>query len=455
MASIWYFISSGVVRGVGVIGTPIFTRLLTPSEYGIFPLYSTWLGIVSVIVSLEIGGSMLYRGLERFKDRENDFVISSFSLFSLVFFAFCLLYFTFSDIFNKVTGLDTFTSVLLLIQVFFNTVAGLYTGFAKFKYKYRDVALINVITALLSPVISISFILLSSYRSHAKIFGAVISACVVAVPILFSLFKSGGRLFCTDIWRYLIRKCVPLLPHYLSMSLIARIGEIAVNRFHGKEALGKYSVATSLGLSLTVISGGVLSALSPWVIRKIKAGDFEIIRKTLFLGTKLISLAVLVVLCICPETLMLISPPEYHDVLPAVFPLALTIIPIFLSNAVVSCEFYYERSARTSLPSVVTAALCCILSFLITPRIDYRFLGLIILGSYIVLLVLNSLTFRALSGETPIYVRKTAVFTLFIALYALLVFFLRAYLASRVILIIPLIPVLVYNMITGYRLVRE
>ena len=455
MASIWYFISSGVVRGVSVIGTPIFTRLLTPSEYGLFPLYSTWLGIVTVIVSLEIGGSVMYRGLERYKEKSSDFVVSSLGLFSAVFFNFCILYFTFSGFLNSITGLSTFASSLLLIQVFLNTVVGLYTGFAKFRYKYRDVAIMNVLNALLSPIISISFILLSPYKSYAKIFGAHLSTLVIAVPVLIFLIKTGGRLFDREIWLYLIKRCVPLLPHYLSMALIARIGEIAVNRFHGREALGKYSVAMSLGLSLTVLSGAVLSALSPWVIRKIKAGEFPIIREVLFMGTKLISLAVLVVLCICPETLMLISPSEYQDVLPAVFPLALTILPIFLSNAIVSCEAYYERSARTSIPSVITAVICCVLSYLVVPRIDYRYSGLIILGSYILLLVLNSLAFRSLSGEAPLYARKTALISLFVLSYASLIFFLRSVFASRIILLLPLIPMLIYNLVIAYRRVKE
>ncbi len=455
LASIWYFISNGVVRGVGVVGTPIFTRLLTPSEYGLFPLWSTWLGIVSTLVSFEIGGGAMYRGLERYRGKERDFIASLLSLFSVVFLAFCLLYFTFSEFFNSITGLNTFVSSLLLIQVFLNTVVGVYTGYAKFKYKYRDVAIVNVLCALLSPIISISFIVLSNYRSYAKIFGAVLSSLLIAVPVLISILRRGGNPFAFDIWRYLIKKCIPLLPHYLAMSLIAKVGEITVNRFHGAQALGKYSVATSLGLSLTVLSGAVLSALSPWVIRKIRAGEFGIIREVLLLGSKLISIAVLIVLCICPETLMLISPPQYHDVLPAVFPLALTIVPIFLSNAIVSCEFYYERSARTSLPSVITALICLTLSYLVTPHIDYRFSGVIILGSYILLLSLNIIAFKSLSGEIPLPIREFSFLSLFTLLYTLLIFSLRSHLASRIILLIPLVPLLIYNLSVAYRRVRD
>ena len=46
-ATIWNIISAALARGVGAIGTPIFTRLLAPSEYGLYPLYTTWLGVVS------------------------------------------------------------------------------------------------------------------------------------------------------------------------------------------------------------------------------------------------------------------------------------------------------------------------------------------------------------------------------------------------------------------------
>lgn len=43
-ASLWFLVCSFIQKGISVISTPIFTRLLTPEEYGLFqccPIYGT------------------------------------------------------------------------------------------------------------------------------------------------------------------------------------------------------------------------------------------------------------------------------------------------------------------------------------------------------------------------------------------------------------------------------
>ena len=60
-AGIWGIISSVVARGVGVVGTPIFTRLLTPAEYGLYPLYTTWAALIGVVATMGLTGSAIYR----------------------------------------------------------------------------------------------------------------------------------------------------------------------------------------------------------------------------------------------------------------------------------------------------------------------------------------------------------------------------------------------------------
>ena len=84
-ASMWYTASSILSKGISALCTPIFTRLLTPSEYGLYPLYNTWLSVVTVIVTLELTGGVIYRGLQKFEDKKDEFISSAFGLFLFVF----------------------------------------------------------------------------------------------------------------------------------------------------------------------------------------------------------------------------------------------------------------------------------------------------------------------------------------------------------------------------------
>ena len=53
-ASLWFLISTFLQKAISVISTPIFTRLLTTGQYGEYNVFQSWMGIISVIVTLNL-----------------------------------------------------------------------------------------------------------------------------------------------------------------------------------------------------------------------------------------------------------------------------------------------------------------------------------------------------------------------------------------------------------------
>ena len=454
-ASMWYIATSALQRSIGVLGTPIFTRLLSAEEYGLYPLYNTWLGIVTVIATLEITGGIALRGLQKYKERKSEYISASLGLIGCVFLIICVLYYAFKNTINQVTGLSTFITSVMLIQIFASSAINLYTQECKYSYNYKTVAILNISSALGTPLIAIVFILLSPLKSEARILSAAIVGIILSVPILIYIIKKGKALFDREIWLYLLKVSIPLLPHYLSTALILRIGEITIGRVHGTDALGRYSVALSVGMSMTVITNGLISALSPWMLRKLESGKTEKIRELLLILTRGLCLFCLVILSAVPETIRIITPPEYHECMIAVYPLLLLAIPMFLSGVISQGEIYYERSGISMLPSVAAALVSTVLSLAVLPRTDYRFAALFVLLSYLTLLVLNSLIFRRLSGEYPIDIKNTALTYLVCILYAVILLLLKDYTLARVIAAIPLLPPLITVGIRAYGEIKE
>ena len=91
LAGLWYTVSAFLERGSAIIFTPVYTRLLLPSEYGIYSLYVGLMGIVTVFATLEISGGAVYRGLKEF-GKESSFIPSALGLISLSSVIFLLLY---------------------------------------------------------------------------------------------------------------------------------------------------------------------------------------------------------------------------------------------------------------------------------------------------------------------------------------------------------------------------
>ncbi len=454
-ASLWYILSGAAARGVGMLGTPIFTRLLTAEQYGLYPLFTTWMGLFSVMLTLEVTGGVILRGLQRYDTRRDEFLSGALGLILILCFGGAVVYFSFFREINRITGLDTFTTALMILNIILNSISSLYSARCRFEYKYKRIALINLLSAVGMPTVAVGLILFTPLRGMARIIAAVLIGAAVALPLLVTLIRRSGRLIAPRVWLYLLRINLPLLPHYLSVAVILRVGELTVGRIFGQAALGKYSVAISLGMSLTMITGGLLGAIGPWVLRKIRGSNFAEIRELVSVTSRGLCLVCLLLLCVLPETMRIFTPREYHDVLVAVYPLALAVIPMFLSGVISGAEMYYERSFIASLPSVAAALLCTSLSLWLLPSLDYRTAGIFVLISYVIMAALGCLVFKKMSGNWIIEPGKVLVSFAFTVLYAALILLLRGRVAARAVLIIPLIPMLISCTLELKRRIRE
>lgn len=440
-AGVWNVISGLIARGVGVVGTPLFTRLLTPAEYGLYPHYTTWLSVLTALVTAGLTGSAIYRGLQKYSHRSEEFISAATGLALGTSCALILIGIPLAPILTSITGLEGRILLALGAEIAFSSTVALRSATLRYRYKYKVLALINLFSAIGTPLLSVMLVLLTPYRAEARIIGSLLATLITALPALLYAARRG-RLFDPEIWRYLTRVNLPLVPHYLSSALILRISEIVIGREHGNAALAKYSVGISVGLALTFIANALSQASAPWILRKVSAGEHAKVRELITPALGALIAVSVILLALAPEILAVITPPEYSDALPTVYPLALSVSAIFLSNVISSAEAYYERSARAALPTVLTAVASVSLAVILLPSVDYRLCALFTLGAYIMLVSLSSLTFKKISGERIIDGKKCALLFSSGAFYAFLMFVFRGVLMSRVLLAIPVLPAL-------------
>ena len=62
-ASLWFLVCGFLQKGISMLTTPIFTRVMTDVEYGRYSIYNSWFEIVQIIVSLNLAAGVYTRGL--------------------------------------------------------------------------------------------------------------------------------------------------------------------------------------------------------------------------------------------------------------------------------------------------------------------------------------------------------------------------------------------------------
>ena len=74
-SGIWFTASNFLIKGIGFITTPIFTRLLTKAEFGEFNNFTTWVNILLILTSLNLESSLI-RARFDFEDDLDEYIFS-------------------------------------------------------------------------------------------------------------------------------------------------------------------------------------------------------------------------------------------------------------------------------------------------------------------------------------------------------------------------------------------
>lgn len=454
-ATVFYTLTGALERGVGFIFTPIYTRILSPEEFGLYPLYVSWMGIATVIITLELTGNTVYRGMARTSVDDGEYISSTLGLLLTSGAVFGGLILIFRRQISSITSLNTTILAFLLLQTLLNGITGLYFASCRYKYRYKAPSLINLINAVVSPLLALYIIRLTSYKAEARIIAPLVVSIAVCIPILVGIFSRSRRFFSRAVWFEHLRTVIPLLPHFFAATVTVQSGKLAIARYFGEIALAKYSLAFSFGFIFTVITVGINSGLSPWINRKLASeheSEIGVLTEELFFIFAILSL---MAIAFVPEGLSIMAPSEYLDALPAVYPLVISVIISFLTSILYSVAIYYDLGRLVTLGSILVAAVTVVLHILVTSKLGYVAAAVIACISGI----LNVLSYAVILGG----VLKKRIFCfkkfippiLFAVAFSLLMYLFRSSLLSRLALLLALLILLIPRGITCYRLIKE
>lgn len=430
-ASVWYIASSLLARGIAFLFTPIFTRVLSPSEYGIYSLYVSLMGVFTVLTTFQMSGNVIYRGFARFDgERRGEFLSSALGAQGVLSGASILLILAFGDSLSKITSLDTGLTVILIMQIFLTGVEGFYLAECRYDGRYRTVAKINFSVGIITPLLSL-FLIRLGLGGYARIISPLLISLAVAIPIAVKIIRGGRKLIWLDGWRYLFKMTLPMLPHFIALSVIAQSDKIIVARTLGEGALGKYGAAYSIGFILSYVGSAFTIALSPWIIKKMKLGMGKEVRECVFSVGKMIGYATLLFLAVLPELFRLAVPAEYREALPVAYLTALSVLFSFLSSVITICILHYEKPMLITKNSLTVAAVTVPLSYLLTVKVGFTGAAIYTFLAYAMLFFLNLRALEKIEAKSP-KVKFGLQITLFLIFSALL-FLLRISFIARLI----------------------
>ena len=393
-ASFWFLICSFLQRGISVITTPIFTRLLSTEEYGRYGAFDSWLKIVTIFVSLHLYSGVHTQGLVKFSEDRKRYSSSIQGLTLVLCFAWTVIYLLFHDYWNRLFSLTTVQMLAMLVMIWATSAFNLWAGEQRVEYRYQRLVLATLVASVAKPVVGILFVKYATDKVTARILGLALVELVCYTGFFIVQMMRGKQFYSKKYWTHALMFNLPLIPHYLSQTVLNSADRIMIKDMVGASEAGIYTLAYSISQIMTLFNTALSHTLSPWIYQKIKDNKAQDITRIAYLAMFGIAVLNLGLIAVAPEMVALFAPATYHEAIWVIPPVAMSVLFIFSYDLFAKFEFYFEKTRFIMVASVLGAALNVILNYIFIRIYGYYAAAYTTLFCYIVYVMAHYIFMR-------------------------------------------------------------
>ncbi len=382
-ASIWFLICSFFQKGIQVITTPIFTRLLSTSEFGQYNVFNSWLGVITVFVSMRIYFGVYTQGLVKFDSEKKIYSSSLQGLTLTLELIWIVIYFLFRDFWNKIFGLTNTQMLILLMMVWTTSIFDFWAAEQRIEYNYKHLVIVTCLASLLKPILAIVLVINSIDKVTALVFGFLSAEFICYICLFFKQMLAGKMFYSKKFWKYALSLSVPLVPHYLSQTVLTSFDRIMIQRMIGSSEAGIYGLAYAISQVMSLFNTALTQTIEPWIFQKIKSNKIDELGKVVYPSMIVIGTVNVLLIAIVPEIVMIFAPAPYYDAIWVIPPVAMSVYFGFMYCFFADFEFYYEKTKCITVATMAVAVLNIILNYVFIKIFGYYAAGYTTLACYI------------------------------------------------------------------------
>lgn len=363
-AGLCYTIGNIALKGCAFLTLPVFTRLLSTSDFGVYNAYIAYEQIFTAILGVGFYGTIKNAKLdfkENFKKYLSSIVFLSVLIFIFITAAANVAY----PIYCNELDFSRFVTNCLLFQSFGAYMLYLYGVKLNAEFRYRSFLIMSSINVLGNTVLSIILILFvfPNERYLGRILGSAIPLIGIGVALCFLIWRNGRTLYNKAYWKYGLAIGLPLLPHVISQSLLSQVDRIMIKDMVGSSEAGIYSYIYTICTILYIVGNSMENAWSPWVFYTLDSGDKKRIERAGKDYVMVFALLTIGFFCVMPEVTKIMAGSNYWGGISLIIPLTFGNFFVFMYGLPVNIEYYHKKTGFISLGTILAAGLNAVLNY--------------------------------------------------------------------------------------------
>lgn len=404
-ATLAFGAASFVISGINYITTPIFTRILSTSDYGTIAVYNSWHSIIQVFATMTlIFPGILQVGLYEHSENRWRYLSCLLGIITCTSITLAIIYLFFCDSVSALLNLSPSLIILIFLTCVFTSATTLWITRQRYEYNYKITIRVTIGSAVLAQVISIVAVLMmrndpETDLASIRLWSAGAVNIIVGIFLYLYILLKGKVLFDFPLWKATIIVAFPLIPHYLSSVILQSTDKIMISHMIGDDKAGIYSIAATLSSVGILFWRALNTTFSPFVNYKLGKRGFKDINDCVLPLLSIVGLSCFMGALAAPEIIIVLATKEYLSGVYIIPPIVIGIFFHAMYDVFSAVAFFYKKSTRIMTASVAAALTNIILNFICIKRFGFIAAGYTTMVSNLVLTMMHYYNMRIIEPE--------------------------------------------------------
>lgn len=398
-AAMWFAICSVVTNCISMLTMPLFTRLMSTDQYGVYSIYNTWLQMFTVVATLRLNYAVFNKGMSKYPEDRDTYAASMQTLTTAIVAVCVAAYLPLADFVNGLTGLSTPVTLLIFVEIIFASATSYWMARRRYEYSYRTIILATIAISVGNAGLGLAAVLLNEQKDIARIVSCVLVQCIVGGILYIVNLMRAKKSFCWDYVKFALLFNLPLLPHYAAMYVLDAFDRIMIQTMVGFSAAALYSVACNLGNVLKIVTNSINNSIVPWMYEKLGQGEFEKLGKTTTAVIAVPIIPVLMLIAVGPEVVWLFGGDKYAAAQYVIPPITEALVFSFTYTVMTNIEFFFDKNKFVMFASIGASVLNVGLNFVFIGPFGFVAAAYTTLACYALMAIAHFLYVRRLFAQ--------------------------------------------------------
>lgn len=390
-----YLIGNFVLRGVSFLTIPIFSKLMSPAEYGIYSVYMSYEAFAAVIITLGVAGTLRNAKVD-YAERTDDYFVNMLTMLSIMGAAVFAILEAGLLVNINIVKMNALMTGILVIHAYSDGVFTVYLTKLSTSYSYRKYIVLSFFNTVFSIGLSLFLMVyvLPKETYYGRILGTTLPLLLLSVYIIISALQKSHSFCDFSKWKYAVNISLPLMVHSISLTVLSIFDRIMISNMIGDGEAGIYSLMGSFGNLLSLIWNSLNTAWNQWVFDKIENSEYNQIRQ----ASRVYVACAVAVFCATtmtmPEIICFMTDERYHS--------GISMIPALCAGAYFSMPYslyvlienYFKKNKYVAIGTIFAGSVNILLNYIFIGKYGYEAAAYTTMASYFLLYLFHLASVR-------------------------------------------------------------